>query len=259
MGDDTLGRFTERADGYAAHRPAYPDACVDDLLVGMGHPTLLTVADVGAGTGIMARLIAERGPLVAAVEPNDAMRGKAEPHDRVLWQDGTAEQTGLNEHSVELVIAAQAFHWFDTAAFFTECRRILKTTGRLALVWNEVDADTPMGAGYREILDGLATDDTPRVRYAAQVDPFGATDLFDDVRTRSYPHAVHHTTDGLVGRALSASYAPKGGPAHDALIERLGALHAQHADGSGVAALPYITTAWTASVKGDEPLVRVAT
>ena len=58
MGDGTHHRFTDRADNYAAHRPSYPDACVDDLLVGMGHPAMLAVADVGAGTGIMARLIA---------------------------------------------------------------------------------------------------------------------------------------------------------------------------------------------------------
>lgn len=250
-------RFTERAEDYAAHRPGYPDACVDDLLVGLGHPAMLAVADVGAGTGIMARLIAGRGPLVAAVEPNSAMRDQAEPHERVLWQDGTAERTGLNDRSVNLVVVAQAFHWFDAGAAFAECRRVLKPTGRLALIWNEVDDSTPMGAGYRAILDGHATDDTPRIRYAAQVDPFGSTGLFDDVRTRSYPLAMPHTADGLVGRALSASYAPKSGPSHDVLVSELRALHAQHADGSGVAVLPYLTSAWTASVKGDEPLVRV--
>ena len=253
---DGTGRFSDRAADYAAYRPSYPDACIDELLRGVGFPGMLTIADVGAGTGIMARLLADRGSLVAAVEPNAAMRNKAEPHERVLWQDGSAEATGLNDSSVNLLVCAQAFHWFNAPKAFSEFRRVLKGTGRLALVWNEVDNDHPMGAGYREVLDGLATDDSPRVRYAAQEDPFGATDLFDDVRTRSFRFGQPHTAEGLLGRALSASYSPKAGPDLDELTERLASLHAEHADGDGVATLPYVTTSWTAAVKGDEPLVR---
>jgi SAM-dependent methyltransferase len=252
-------RFTGRAQDYAAHRPGYPDACIDALLRGMGAPEFLVVADIGAGTGIMSRPIAERGPLVVAVEPNAAMREKAEPHERVLWEDGTAEATGLRDQSVNLVVCAQAFHWFDAPAAFAEFRRVLRWTGRLALVWNEVDASTELGAGYREILDGLATDDTPRVRYAAQEDPFAATGLFNEVAKAGFPFSMTHTRTGLIGRALSASYAPKSGPDHEELVARLGALHAAHADGSAEVALPYVTTAWTAAVRGDEPMVRVGT
>lgn len=251
-------RFTDRAQDYAAHRPSYPEACVDALLRGLGAPQFLVAADVGAGTGIMSRLIAERGPLVIAIEPNAAMRESAESHERVLWEDGTAKVTGLKDQSVNLVVCAQAFHWFDADAAFAEFRRVLRWTGRLALVWNEVDASAALGVGYREILDGLATDDTPRVRYAAQEDPFAATDLFDDVRKSDFPFSMPHTREGLLGRALSASYAPKSGPAHEELVERLGALHAAHTDGSGIVELPYLTTMWMAAVKGDEPLVRVA-
>ncbi len=254
---DGTSRFTDRVGDYAAHRPSYPAACIDALLRGMGTPNMLAVADVGAGTGIMARLLAERGPLVVAIEPNTAMREKAETHDRVLIEVGTAEATGLKDGSVDLVVCAQAFHWFDPPAAFAEFRRVLKGTGRLALVWNEVDASTEIGAGYREILDGLATDETPRVRYAAQEDPFAETDLFDDVKKMGFPLEMRHTLDGFIGRALSASYAPKAGAGHAELISRLGDLHATHADGSGEVSLPYVTTTWTAAVKGDEPMVRV--
>lgn len=255
-GDAPADRFTDRAGDYAAHRPSYPAEAIGSMLRGLGTPEMLTVVDVGAGTGISARLVADRGPLVVAVEPNAAMREKAEPHERVVWKDGTAEATGLEAGTVNLVLCAQAFHWFDRVVAFTEFRRILRPTGRLALVWNEVDTATAMGSGYRRVLDGLATDDTPRVRYAAQEDPFAATDLFDDVKKVGFPLEMRHTRDGLIGRALSASYAPKSGAAHDELVERLGALHAEHADGGGLAVLPYITAVWTASVKGDEPLVR---
>lgn len=259
MGDgysDHLGRFTDRADDYAAHRPAYPDECIDAFMRGMGTPGMLAVADIGAGTGIMARLVAARGPLVVAVEPNEAMRDRADPHERVLWQDGSAEATGLKDGSVDLVVCAQAFHWFDAPVAFAEFRRVLKGTGRLALVWNEVDAETEIGAGYREILDGLATDETPRVRYAAQEDPFAGADLFDDVKKAAFPLEMRHSRDGLIGRALSASYAPKAGDGHAELMARLGDLHAAHADGSGEVGLPYVTTVWMGEVATGESMVR---
>ena len=254
---DHAERFTDRADDYAAHRPSYPEACIDAMLRGMGTPGMLAVADVGAGTGIMARLIAVRGPLVVAIEPNGAMREKAEAHERVLMEDGTAEATGLKDGSVDLVVCAQSFHWFDPSAAFAEFRRVLKGTGRLALVWNEVDATTEIGAGYREILDGLATDETPRVRYGAQEDPFAVTKLFDDVRKAAFPLEMRHSRDGLIGRALSASYAPKAGAGHEELVSRLGDLHTVHADGAGEVGLPYVTTVWMGEVAAGASMVRV--
>ena len=81
---DPTGRFRDRAADYAAARPSYPAAALDALLEGLGAPAALVVADVGAGTGIAARLVAERGARVLAVEPNAAMRAAAEPHPRVL-------------------------------------------------------------------------------------------------------------------------------------------------------------------------------
>ena len=250
-------RFSDRADQYAAHRPSYPDEAISQMLRGLGAPEMMTVVDVGAGTGISARLVADRGPLVVALEPNAAMRAKAEPHERVIWEDGTAEVTGLKTGTVNLVLCAQAFHWFDRELALAEFRRILRPTGRLALVWNEIDTADPFSAGYRVIADGSATDTTPRVRYAAQEDPFAGQDLFDDVRLMTYPHEQPLTADGLVGRATSASYAPGPGPDRDAMESSLRSLHAEHAGPDGVAVLRYKTAVWTASVKGDEPLVRV--
>ncbi len=66
-------RFSERADAYVAARPSYPVESVDVVIEGMGDPAALAVADLGAGTGISARVIAARGPLVYAIEPNKKM------------------------------------------------------------------------------------------------------------------------------------------------------------------------------------------
>jgi len=255
---DPVGRFSDRAAHYAAHRPGYPAAAIEGMLRGLGWPAMLTVADVGAGTGIVARMIADLGPMVVALEPNAAMRGAAEPHERVVWHDGTAEATGLNEGSLNLLVCAQAFHWFDRAAALAEFRRVLRATGRLVLMWNEVDTDDPLAAGYRRIVDDAATDDAPRRRHAAQERPFAGDELFADVTHAAYPYEQILTAEGLLGRAMSASYAPKTGPAHEAMAQALRALHAEHASKDGTASLRYVTSVWTASVRGDDPLVRVA-
>jgi len=121
---DPTGRFTNRAEDYVRYRPSYPAAAIDALLAGLGAPTTLVAADVGAGTGISARLLAERGVEVVAVEPNRAMREAAAPHARVTFRDGSAEAIPLADGSVDLVLAAQAYHWFRAVPAVTEMARV---------------------------------------------------------------------------------------------------------------------------------------
>src|SRR5688500_14656893 len=106
-------RFSGRAESYVRFRPSYPAAAIDAVLAGLGDPARLVAADVGAGTGISARLLADRGGRVDAVEPNTAMRAAAAPHAGVRWHGGRAQATGLPDASVDLVLCAQAYHWFD--------------------------------------------------------------------------------------------------------------------------------------------------
>ena len=89
-------------------------------------PRDVFAADLGAGTGISSRLLAERGAHVLAIEPNQAMREAAEPHPHVEWVAARRNATGLHEASVDLVTAFQAFHWFDHAEGAREIVRILR-------------------------------------------------------------------------------------------------------------------------------------
>src|SRR5262249_9155206 len=109
---DPTQRFTDRAADYVKYRPGYPAAAIDAVIAGLGPPEGIVAVDVGAGTGISARLLAARGVNVVAVEPNRAMRESAVPHERVTWRDGTAEATALDDASFGLALAAQSFHWF---------------------------------------------------------------------------------------------------------------------------------------------------
>lgn len=129
-----LNRFSDRVAHYVKYRPSYPVAAIDIIFGGLGNPVQLIAADIGAGTGISSRLLAERGISVIAIEPNTEMRQAAKSHELVEFREGTAEVTNLPDASVDLVTCFQSFHWFNPETSLLEFRRILKPSGRLALV-----------------------------------------------------------------------------------------------------------------------------
>ena len=238
---DPTGRFANRAADYAAARPSYPPAAIDALLAGLGPPASIRVADVGAGTGIAARLLADRGAVVLALEPNAAMRAVAAPHAGVEWRAGTAEATGLADGGLDLVVCAQAFHWFEPARALPELARVLREGGRLAVMWNErervQDATT---AEYSRLMreasgdhpaDRAYEDPAPLLHAAGwRLEPPGAF---------ANAQALDH--EGLLRRAQSASYVPQEGPAAARLREGLAALHARFAGPDGRVVLRYAT------------------
>jgi ubiquinone/menaquinone biosynthesis C-methylase UbiE len=109
-----LSRFSDRVADYVKYRPSYPAAAIAIILAGLGNSAQLIAADIGAGTGISSRLLAERGISVIAIEPNTEMRQAAESHKLVEVREGTAEVTNLPDASVDLVTCFQSFHWFNS-------------------------------------------------------------------------------------------------------------------------------------------------
>jgi SAM-dependent methyltransferase len=232
-------RFSDRAEEYARYRPTYPSAAIDAILEDLGPPSRLAAADVGAGTGISARLLAKRGVQVHAVEPNEAMRGAAALHPRVQWHAGPAEQTGLPAASVDLVLCAQAFHWFRPTEALEEFLRILRPRGRVALLWNKRDEEDPVSSRYSRLLVNAAGGDPVRFEHV-RPEPLEADWRFTGFRWLQFRHAQELDLAGLLGRALSASYCPRTGPAWDRLREQLTELHGQHADVRGIVRLEQI-------------------
>lgn len=223
-------RFTSRAREYAAFRPSYPDEAIDTVLEGLGDPRRLTIADVGAGTGIASRLFAGRGASVIAIEPNARMRASAQPHSRVSWREGTADDTALPDASVDLVVACQAFHWFATAAAMRELRRVARR--RAAMLQYERDERDAFTKAYGEIVRAYATDDTEMLR-ARALEIFRG---FPHARVRAGTAPSKQSLDraSLLGRIASASYLPSEGPAADALRAEIEALFERHRDGERV-------------------------
>lgn len=135
---DHTRRFTGRVESYARHRPSYPWAVIELFERECGLASDSVVADVGSGTGILSTLFLENGNRVFGVEPNAEMRAAAErllgDRSRFTSVAGTAEDTTLEAGSVDLVVAGQAFHWFDAGRARAEFARTLSPDGWVALI-----------------------------------------------------------------------------------------------------------------------------
>jgi SAM-dependent methyltransferase len=244
------GRFADRTDDYVKYRPSYPKEAIDAIVEGLDVSSA-RAADIGAGTGISARLLGDRGLSVVAVEPNREMRAAAEPHPRIVWRDGTAERTGLEGASMDLVLAAQAFHWFQAEEALPELARILRSGARLALMWNRRRHDDAFTAGYRAAILAVGGDSlVVRMDFDAEV--IATSGLFSTVRLVAFPFRQALNRAGLIGRAMSASYVPKTGQDADKVIALLSDLHARHADDAGIVHLLYTTEVYLAEKRGGQ-------
>jgi SAM-dependent methyltransferase len=230
---DPTTRFTNRVENYVKYRPGYPKEMLDLFRDEMGLTPASVLADVGSGTGISARIFLENRNTVYGVEPNDAMRAAAEeflkdyPNFRSI--DGRSDATGLANSSVDFVIAAQAFHWFDLGPTREEFQRVLRPGGFIALIWNErqLDSNTFL-AEYEQFLLKHASD-YRNVRH----ENTGEEELHEffggEFSSRAFRNSQVFDFEGLKGRVVSSSYMPaEGDDAYPPMIAELHTLFAKH-------------------------------
>jgi len=230
---DATTRFSDRVQNYVRHRPGYPSAVLEVLRAETGLAPGQVIADVGSGTGISARLFLDAGNTVLAVEPNAAMREAAEarlggdPGFRSV--PGTAEETTLPDASVDYVVAAQAFHWFDPPRARNEWLRILRPGGWMVLLWNARKRDsTPFLRGYEALLRDHATDYAAVNHENVTQDTIRAV-LGAGYRRRDVPSEQVFDWEGIRGRLLSSSYAPnEGHPGYAPMLRDLERLFREH-------------------------------
>lgn len=232
--DSTL-RFTDRVENYVKYRPTYPPEVIAffDSRVGVTKDSV--VADVGSGTGISAKLFLDHGCVVYGIEPNDAMRSAAEEflneYPKFISVNATAEQTTIEDDTVDLVIAAQAFHWFDPDKTRAEFKRILKPGGSVALMWNERRTSSSDFLRDYEELHFKYGRDYKEVRHD-RINNEVLKDFFQkDFEHVSFENYQELDLDGLKGRITSSSYMPNAGddtfPAMIKDVERLFANYAE--------------------------------
>lgn len=228
-------RFDNRVENYVKYRPHYPAEMLDLFCREMNLQKSSVVADIGSGTGISAKLFLENGNQVFGIEPNKLMRKASENYlsksSNFKTVNGTAENTTLEDKSVDLIIAAQSFHWFDNTETLEEFRRILRENGFVALIWNERRLDSnkflreyenfliEFGIDYQKVRHDNINRQTLNDFFGTQI--YSAT--FDNSQTLDF--------EGLSGRLLSSSYMPsEENPRFAEMQESLKRLFARHAE-----------------------------
>jgi SAM-dependent methyltransferase len=227
---DPTERFGNRAKAYARARPGYPPQAIDALAQALRLPAGAQIVDLGCGTGLSCEAFLRAGFGVVGVEPNEAMRLHAQRlasvWPRFAVVAGRAEATGLDEGQADLVVAAQAFHWFDVAATRAEALRILRRPALAALVWNDRRAEgSAFAEGYEALVRRFSPDYLEIRHRHERTDRVAGFFGHVDWATIRVEHADLLDYATLAQRMSSASYLPTPGqPDHAPMMAELQAL-----------------------------------
>ncbi len=189
---------------YDSARPSYAPEAIECVLATLDLDADSHVLDLGAGTGIFARQIAPYVARLTAVEPSASMRAALSarsPSIDVL--EGSDVSIPLDDASVDAVVVAQAFHWFDAARAIVEIRRVLAEGGGLALVWNSRDETLDWVRRLGEVVE--------RVRPASlegehHVGALRESGLFFEVEHARFSHTQLLTPEDMARLVQSRSY-----------------------------------------------------
>ncbi|MEM9093061.1 MAG: class I SAM-dependent methyltransferase [Cyanobacteria bacterium P01_F01_bin.53] len=230
---DPTSRFSDRVDNYVRYRPTYPKEVLSLLTKETGLSESHAIADIGSGTGISAQHFLNNGNHVFGIEPNLGMRQTAEkqlnqqPNFHSIT--GTAEATTLADKSIDYVIAAQAFHWFDQPTARLEFSRILRPEGWVVLIWNSRRKEsTEFLKAYEALLQQYGTDYNKIRHTNTKVEDligfFGGA-----IEQRSLYNEQIFNFESLKGRLLSSSYVPNVGHTdYQPMINTLETMFQQH-------------------------------
>ena len=213
---DPTKRFSDRVDNYVKYRPGYPAEVVTFLQIECDLSSNSVIADIGSGTGIFTKLLLDKGYKVYAVEPNADMQQAAKEYigdtKNFIPTEGSAEETNLTSNSIDLIVCAQAFHWFNSEKTRAEFKRILKAYGNAALIWNNrlADADD-FSIAYESLLKQDSIDYN-KVNHR-NINDIDFKAFFRDGKYNlvKYPNVQIFDEAGFLGRAFSSSYVPAEG------------------------------------------------
>lgn len=210
--NNSTTRFSDRVENYIKYRPGYPYELINFLKNECSLSGDDVIADIGTGTGISSEIFLKNGNIVKGVEPNPEMRNAADKlsdhYKNFKSINATAENTTLKDDSIDMIIAGQAFHWFDIEQCKIEFKRILKKTGYVVLIWNSRISKPGFMEDYEELLINFGTDyenvnhdniDEPIIKKFYS--PF-------EYKRVTFPNKQEFNYEGLKGRLLSSSYVP---------------------------------------------------
>jgi SAM-dependent methyltransferase len=232
--------FTEKLKTHAKYKTGYPDEAIDLILKPYRNQEEITVVDVGAGSGMASRMLADKGAKVIAVETNRAMIESAEFHPNITYKQARAETTPLDRNYADIVTSFQAFHWFDFKKSLKEFNRILKPGGRLALIWNYTDITDAFTASYTKLLDEATQKNSDRVEpydgFSGKIKKLKVRILWKFKYLPYYRNVRQHTFKlirkmdlyDLIGYAETQKYIRHEGKEWDKLLTDIIALESRH-------------------------------
>lgn len=229
--------FTDKSESYAKYRSSYPNEMIERIIEPFRSQDVIKAADIGAGTGISSRLLANAGAQVTAVEPNQAMADAAEAHPNVNYVIAPAESTGLESNTFDIVASFQAFHWFHFKESLKEFNRILKPGGKLALVWSYWDETDEFTGEFIKLINKASS------KFEEKITPYdgfpsgyikkwkirllwklGWLPNFRSVNKLQFEYNQHLKKSDLIGYAASQSFIKHEGPLWDELCDGLKSL-----------------------------------
>ena len=235
--------FGRVADAYDRARPSYPREAAQWL----AGPIAARVLELGAGTGKLTEMLASLGHIVTATDPSEEMlRHLAARVPQAQVALGAAESIPVASRSVDVVVSAQAFHWFDLDRALPEIARVLRPGGVVALVWNSRDeripwvkrlgallGESPGGPGFEEVTAAL-----------------DACGLFEEVETSTFRFWQPLTPGSLRDLVTSRSnVAVMSDVERERVLRKVDALYDEYGRGADGMLLPYVTSTFRATVR----------
>jgi SAM-dependent methyltransferase len=234
------------ADAYDRARPSYPDDALTWLLDGPRRAASRPhVVEVGAGTGQLTERLLARGCTVTATDASRVMLtrlARRTPQAQVVV--GTAEEIPVATHRADLVVAAQAFHWFDADRVLMQAARVLRPGGQFAVIWNTRDERIPWVKRLGRIIGpGTAVE---------QPDPTGAIDetgMFETVQRSTFRFWQPLYRDNLRDLVISRSHvAVMSDLERERVLRKVDDLYEEYGRSADGMLLPYVTTVCRATV-----------
>ena len=245
-----ITKFNGKSEIYTKARPSYAAELFDFIKTELHISCDSVFADIGSGTGIFSELLLNSGYRVYAVEPNADMRKKAEEklakYEGFTSVDGTDSNTTLPEHSVDCITIAQAFHWFDAEAFKKECLRVLKSDGKVIIVYNTRDE----GSECNKLLADIHRKYCPDFQgFSKGMNEETCKNFFDgNCHIFRTDNSQVYDRQGYINRALSSSYSLREGDKNfEEYLTEINKLFDDFCN-NGTMTVPMFTVAYVGSV-----------
>ncbi len=246
-------KFDKKGSVYSKYRPGYPAALFEYFTKKNIISAESICADIGAGTGIFTKSLSHYAGSVFAAEPNENMLFAAKNYlqgiNNVTLINSNAENTKLPSNSIDVVFAAQSFHWFDKNKFRSECKRILKPGGMVVLVWNNREEEQPLMIENFKINQKFCHDFKGFSKGLHLANESLFCDFFNgEFEAKTFKNPIKYNEDEFIGRNCSSSYAPvKGDENFNGYVVALKDLFL-HFNQNGTVDYPYETVCYIGSV-----------